>query len=534
MKHGVLVNRRLFLASGASALLAQQPLTALAADSVCKAPPATVNTNMRAEVAVSLREALKRAKSGGSKRLTGLTRIDTVCQDDDYDILLCGVAERGQPDLYLDDLIVAIRSANRKYGNIEPGISLDPDRSQTPGLDQISGRDAAAKQQYLRMCSQQPQMVRVDSLPRHSRVTKVLVEADYRMKQVSQGTLQLPVDPPLPGTFTRRLNQSRQMLRAGTSTGDWSSRRRFWFEPGKFEYAHDYRIASLQSAQVILSDADANADAGAKSGNEDPIAREFACDWTARMEETIRAEPIWRDMYNIYRHFAIGHILKEENLLTYHITPLIDAHQIDHVELPDSLPGLGRWETLEETKGNRRVTLVSSVCGGVSLGLTKRVTGTRISSASNAPSQMALLSRAVTLSRPEKTSVSWAVPATALQAAAKWYVEQEEKRVQAERESEERKRKEADDTKMGAMILAGFVATASFVGWLMNRRNARPPPAMAAIGSDLPSAPLVYVPDEAKTPTAFAGLRRNDPCPCNSGKRYKHCHGAHEAASDSD
>ena len=76
------------------------------------------------------REALKRAKAGGSKRLTGLTRIDTVCQDDDYDILLCGVAEKGQPDLYLDDLIVAIRSADRKYGKIEPGISLDPARSQ--------------------------------------------------------------------------------------------------------------------------------------------------------------------------------------------------------------------------------------------------------------------------------------------------------------------------------------------------------------------------------------------------------------------
>ncbi|WP_271591695.1 SEC-C metal-binding domain-containing protein [Bradyrhizobium sp. CCBAU 65884] len=24
-------------------------------------------------------------------------------------------------------------------------------------------------------------------------------------------------------------------------------------------------------------------------------------------------------------------------------------------------------------------------------------------------------------------------------------------------------------------------------------------------------------------------MRRNDLCPCNSGKRFKHCHGAHEA-----
>jgi len=528
MMHRVLVDRRGFLASGVSALVLQKPLAAMAADKTCSVPATVSKTDIRAEVAVSLREALKRAKAGGSKRLTGLTRIDTVCQDDDYDILLCGVAEKGQPDLYLDDLIVAIRSADRKYGNIEPGISLDPDRSQAPSLDQIAGRDAAAKQQYLRACSQQPQAVRVDALPRHSRVTKVLVEADYRMKQVSQGTLQLPVDPPLPGTFARRLNQSRQMLRAGTSTGDWSSRRRFWFEPGKFEYAHDYQVASLQSAQVILSDADANADAGAKNGNEDPIAREFACDWTARMEDTIRAEPIWRDMYNIYRHFAIAHMLKERSLHHYELTRLIDAHQIDHVELPDTLPGLGRWETIEETKGNRRMTLVSSVCGGVSLGLASRVTATRVSSESNSPSQMALLSRAVMLSRPEKTSVSWTVPTTALQAAAKWYVEREEQRQQAARESEERDRKQANDTKMGIAMLGGFVVTALFVGWLLNRRNA-PTPAMATAGSDASSASLSKMPEEAETSGEFAGLRRNDPCPCNSGKRYKHCHGAHEA-----
>jgi preprotein translocase subunit SecA len=26
----------------------------------------------------------------------------------------------------------------------------------------------------------------------------------------------------------------------------------------------------------------------------------------------------------------------------------------------------------------------------------------------------------------------------------------------------------------------------------------------------------------------FAGVPRNAPCPCGSGKKYKHCHGAHD------
>ena len=32
--------------------------------------------------------------------------------------------------------------------------------------------------------------------------------------------------------------------------------------------------------------------------------------------------------------------------------------------------------------------------------------------------------------------------------------------------------------------------------------------------------PLEELPQEA-----FVGVNRNDPCPCGSGKRYKHCHG---------
>lgn len=523
MTHGVVINRRGFLASGASALVMQKPLTAVAAGNTCSSAPVVSTAEMQVEVAVSLREALKRAKSGGQKRLPGLTRIDVVCRDDNNDIILCGVAEKSQPELYLDDLIVAIRSANRKYGNIEPGISLDPDKGQTPSLGQISGSDAAAKQQYLQACSQQPQTVRVDSLPRHSRVTKVLVEADYRMKQVAQGTLQLPVNPPLLGTFARRLDQSQRMLRSGASMADWSARRRFWFEPGKFEYSHDDGIAFLQSAQVILSDADDNADPGAKNGTEDPIAREFACDWTSRMEETFRAEPIWRDMYNVYRHFAIAHILKKKNLYSYELIRLIDDHEIDHVELPASLPGLGRWETIEEKKSGRRLTFVSSVCGGISLGLASRLTAKEVSSASKSPSQMALLSRAIVLSRPEKLSVSWAVPSTALQTAAKWYADQEEKRLQV---SEEMKLKEANVIKMGMALLGGFVATAVLAGWLTKRRSAQ------AAGPDVSSTSLSRIADELKTSVEITDLRRNDPCPCNSGKRFKHCHGAHEPASN--
>jgi len=35
-----------------------------------------------------------------------------------------------------------------------------------------------------------------------------------------------------------------------------------------------------------------------------------------------------------------------------------------------------------------------------------------------------------------------------------------------------------------------------------------------------------YAEEEAKRAAPFEGTRRNDPCPCSSGRKYKHCHGA--------
>jgi preprotein translocase subunit SecA len=32
---------------------------------------------------------------------------------------------------------------------------------------------------------------------------------------------------------------------------------------------------------------------------------------------------------------------------------------------------------------------------------------------------------------------------------------------------------------------------------------------------------------DPKNPDTWGKVSRNDPCPCGSGKKYKHCHGAY-------
>ena len=45
--------------------------------------------------------------------------------------------------------------------------------------------------------------------------------------------------------------------------------------------------------------------------------------------------------------------------------------------------------------------------------------------------------------------------------------------------------------------------------------------------------PLNFAATEVKRdpqdPQSWGEVGRNEPCPCGSGKKYKHCHGAYEA-----
>jgi len=56
---------------------------------------------------------------------------------------------------------------------------------------------------------------------------------------------------------------------------------------------------------------------------------------------------------------------------------------------------------------------------------------------------------------------------------------------------------------------------------------ARKPAADGLVSPD-PGAPPKLGPPPAGGPVAnpYAGVGRNDPCPCGSGKKFKKCHGA--------
>ena len=167
----------------------------------------------------------------------------------------------------------------------------------------------------------------------------------------------------------------------------------------------------LDAAEVLLKDEAQTYDAAlgkdVPSGEVDPYSRSFTCAWTERMEDVYNAEPIWRDMHNIFRHFAIARIMRDVDVFriaNFDTEFLFNKYEIPNVEVPATMPGSVRVVTARRA-GNTG-TYSRTVCGGVDVGFNKP-----LETASDVGGQVQAVGSTVLLSRPNQTALAWAVPA---------------------------------------------------------------------------------------------------------------------------
>jgi hypothetical protein len=416
------MNRRSVLTGMALGLLPGLNRPAFSAvESFCKVEAKAGTLKARPERAVSLRQLSEALAAGKPAKFDGLTRLDGYITDkENRDIILWGLAEKGQPELVVADFAVALRAAHERYTVVrdgttyltEPLISIDPDPEVFRILDGINLSSADGKRRQEEVC-RSPQTVRVEGMPRHCRVAKVLVDADYRMKLVGQGQVTLPIASAFPAAFNERVKLWKKQDEEGIKSHGFHTR--YWFQPGKFGYqvSAESDTVFLDTAQVVLHDEDQRLKPGAlvASGNIDSISRSFTCAWTERMEDTYRAEPIWRDMHNIFRHFALARVMKDRKALTqveFAGDYLLDKFDIPKVELPPSLPGTGRIIEYETKSGRTTTRHTSSTCGGVSVQFEK------FDQTPDA-GQTRASGRSVIASRPAPTTIAWAVTPGTLQ-----------------------------------------------------------------------------------------------------------------------
>ncbi len=335
--------------------------------------------------AVSLRVLQQRLRKGGGPTqrlltLGGLRRVDGYILDQSRgDVILFGVTDSTLPELRTEDFAVALRNTWLRYVRMEggariyahPGCTIDPTPAVLGDLEQLgaaSGQDQTAfARAWCQKCSA-PQAVRVFGVPVDSHFAKVMVEADYFMKRLSDGSANLGV----PG-FQSLMDMLMAIAREDVA-GDrpvslpGTLMNRFWLSAGQTRYGEDAGAVAFEECQVVLLTEEERLVAGGVRGRgrPHPLARAFANSFTSRYAEVADRKPIYREA--LYRFVALARILKSHGV-DAELAFLLDEFAVPRIDLRPTVPGLANVRTAEYrralSQGYQTVRLCLPSCGGV-------------------------------------------------------------------------------------------------------------------------------------------------------------------------
>ena len=176
----------------------------------------------------------KSALSDEIRNLCGIGYLEGFIVDEsgDKDIILVGCQSKERPSLYLDDLIVNMRNVG--LSEQFPYRSLDPRSEDILALNKLFNLERTLKSQeekdafFTKLVSTVgPQQVVVGGVPRNSRHAHVMIDADYHMKKVSQGHVEVPG---VTSSLDRSLDEAKKAILDGAASADEGvSMARFWF-----------------------------------------------------------------------------------------------------------------------------------------------------------------------------------------------------------------------------------------------------------------------------------------------------------------
>jgi hypothetical protein len=255
--------------------------------------------------------------------LAGLQRVQYIFVDpDNNDIVLAGPAEgwkvddlgyvvgvtTGRPVIQLEDLLVALRTANAaRNGGIS--CSIDPTADGLTRLQQYfsSKQTIGNAKQTLSEIEQTlgPQKITVEGVPADSRFANVLVAADYRMKRLAMKMDESPVKG-LPS-----------YLDMATPGGPMTPR--WWLSPN-YEALHRDQEGlawEIRGVGVKCETADDTFDAAGQrtaTAKGSPLAQKWADMMTAKYEELAAKEPVFGELRNCIDLAVVSALILKENL----------------------------------------------------------------------------------------------------------------------------------------------------------------------------------------------------------------------------
>lgn len=346
--------------------------------------------------AMSLNAAVSVLKSGGGgdvAQLCGITRaLGFIYDKTRRDVVLFGEADGSLPPLHLDDLAVALRNVNLLYAQVRgrtryyaaPGCSIDPDPQTMRDLRALKCSNVADPEQ-VRLFEQKwdeigrrPQKVRVMGVPFDSRFAKVMVDADYYMKRLVNGSVNLDIEG-FASMSDLGVEQAKKAFTQGRSgsLGGYSMNR-FWFSPGEAAYSEEDGAIVLRECRVqLLTEEEMLTQQGIKGkGRPGALAKEFASAFSAHYPEIAERRPVYTELEGLFRFVGLARIIREEGAASAGLDYLLKSHKIAVVPVSREVLGLTSHrhidETLETSDGTHTFVMIMPSCGGVSMDVRPR------------------------------------------------------------------------------------------------------------------------------------------------------------------
>jgi hypothetical protein len=311
----------------------------------------------------------------------GLARIDYIIIDREAsDIRLAGPAEgwkvmpdgravgkkTGRSIIRLEDLATAMRSV--MSGERDLRCSIDPTKEGLAAIQKLASVVAnernASKQRELYREALGPQMVTTGGVPTGSRFARVMVEADYLMKQMGVGSVKVR------GIKSHIESQAERNL-----AGDFESTLCRWWFTSNYEPMTVNRsrtVFGIRGPRLrLLSEEMLLAESGDRRGSGKPSRDQFADDFTEHIEELVAKYPAFSDLANLYDLVLVAALMDREDFGRAWAdsiwldekrwpTPVgVVPRQADAVAMADSRKGKG--------DDGRRVLVISVAYGGVSI-----------------------------------------------------------------------------------------------------------------------------------------------------------------------
>ena len=365
------------------------------------------------------------------KYMGGMTYIAGYLLDRaNQDIILLGRADEGSPRLHTDDFILTLQNSWYRYAKRsghtvyyrDIGCTIDPQPSVLKKLQSVGAKlskarsqQATAKQlQAWNQICRLPQRVKVFGIPNDTRLSKIIVNADYLLKKIVDGSVPSRVKAVPSLLAMTKLNVRQQLNRNDGVAIDLDSMNRFWLASGSNQFSYYRNIVFLKKSPIILKTESERLRRDGKriksTGKVNRLASKFAANFSKHYEQISRQHKIYKDLNNVFRFAAISKALKNKKAFEkadFSGTYILKKYQPQKVAVARQLPGHAHIGNLKVTKrianGTSVITVKLPSCGGVDMGMRIRAKNFKIDTTG---SLKRVKTRAIS-NRPTGNSLWW-------------------------------------------------------------------------------------------------------------------------------